>query len=179
MNRATLWLLASLIYAAPAGAQPKADETFRSDTRLVVLHASVVDKSGRLLTDLPRAAFKVYENNVEQPLKAFLREDVPVSMALVVDNSGSMRNKRKQVESAAVAAVKASNPRDEVAVVNFNDEPFNDVPFTSDIKKMEEGLTRLDSRGGTAMRDAISATIDYVKQKGKHDKKVLFVVTDG
>jgi VWFA-related protein len=179
MNRATTLSLLLACAVTAASAQQQADETFRSDTKLVVLHASVVDKSGRLLTDLPRTAFKVYENNVEQPLKAFLREDVPVSLGLVIDNSGSMRNKRKQVESAAIAAVKASNPRDEVAVVNFNDEPFNDVPFTSDVKKMEEGLTRLDSRGGTAMRDAISATIDYVKQKGKHDKKVLLVVTDG
>jgi Ca-activated chloride channel homolog len=180
MNRATAWLLLiSAVLAAPAQAQQQPDETFRSDTKLVVLHASVVDKNGRLLTDLPRSAFKVYENNVEQPLKAFLREDVPISLGLVIDNSGSMRNKRKQVESAALAAVKASNPRDEVAVVNFNDEPFNDVPLTSDIKKMEEGLTRLDSRGGTAMRDAISATIDYLKQKGKHDKKVILAVTDG
>jgi VWFA-related protein len=138
-----------------------------------------MDKSGKLLTNLPRSVFKVYENNVEQPVKEFLREDVPVSLGLVIDNSGSMRNKRKHVESAALAAVKASNPRDEVTVINFNDEPFRDVDLTGDVKKMEEGLTRLDSRGGTAMRDAISATIDYIKQKGKHDKKVLFIVTDG
>ena len=181
MQRFYPWLpvlvLAALLL--PAFGQKEPDETFRADARLVVLHASVVDKAGRLLTDLPRSAFKVYENNVEQPLKTFLREDVPVTMGLVVDNSGSMRNKRKHVESAALAAVKASNPRDEVTVINFNDEPFRDVDLTGDIKKMEEGLTRLDSRGGTAMRDAISATIDYIKQKGKHDKKVVFVITDG
>jgi VWFA-related protein len=181
MQRFYSWLpvlvLAALVL--PAFGQKEPDETFRADARLVVLHASVVDKAGRLLTDLPRSAFKVYENNIEQPLKTFLREDVPVTMGLVVDNSGSMRNKRKHVESAALAAVKASNPRDEVTVINFNDEPFRDVDLTGDVKKMEEGLTRLDSRGGTAMRDAISATIDYIKQKGKHDKKVVFVITDG
>jgi VWFA-related protein len=160
-------------------AQNTADETFRTETRLVVLHASVVTKDGRLVTNLPQTAFKVFENNVEQPIKLFRREDVPVSMGLVVDNSGSMRNKRKAVESAGLAAVKASNPRDEVAVINFNDEPYQDVPLTSDIKKMEEGLTRIDSRGGTAMRDAIAASMDYIKAKGKHQKKVLLVVTDG
>jgi Ca-activated chloride channel family protein len=183
MNQARKWpalLVPLLIIGASAGrAQQQPDETFRADTRLVVLHASVVDKGGRLVTNLPQSAFKIYENNVEQPLKTFRREDVPVTLALVVDNSGSMRNKRKQVESAALAAVKASNPRDEVTVINFNDEPFRDVDLTSDTKKMEEGLTRLDSRGGTAIRDAIGATIDYIKQKGKHQKKVLFVVTDG
>jgi Ca-activated chloride channel family protein len=177
--RFSLPLLAMAVLVVPAVAQQAEDETFRADTKLVVLHASVVDKGGRLITDLPRSAFKVYENNVEQPLKTFRREDVPVTLGLVVDNSGSMRNKRKHVESAAMAALKASNPRDEVTVINFNDEPFRDVDLTSDTKKMEEGLTRLDSRGGTAMRDAISATIDYIKQKGKHDKKVLFVITDG
>src|SRR5829696_3140178 len=135
----------------------ESDTTFRADTRLVVLHASVVDKDGKLLTDLPRTAFKVFENNIEQPIKTFRREDVPVSLGLVIDNSGSMRNKRKRVEAAALSAVKASNPRDEVTVINFNDEPFQDVEFTSDIKKMEEGLTKIDSRGGTAMRDAVSA----------------------
>jgi Ca-activated chloride channel homolog len=175
----SLPLLAVPVVVATCLAQQAAEETFRADARLVVLHASVIDKNGRLLTDLPRSAFKVFENNVEQPLKTFRREDVPITLGLVIDNSGSMRNKRRQVETAAVAAVKASNPRDEVTVVNFDDEAIQDVPLTSDIKKMEEGLTRLDSRGGTAMRDAISATIDYVKQKGKHDKKVLFIITDG
>jgi Ca-activated chloride channel homolog len=181
MHRLTLILaLAGLAILRPtAMAQRTPDETFRAETRLVVLHASVVDKAGRLLTNLPRTAFKVFENNVEQPVKSFVREDVPVTLGLVVDSSGSMRNKRKHVEAAALSAIKASNPRDEVTVVNFNDEAFEDAPLTSDIKKMEEGLTRLDSRGGTAMRDAISATIDSIKKKGKHDKKVILVVTDG
>jgi VWFA-related protein len=170
--------LALTSLAVIAGAQ-ESETTFRADTRLVVLHASVIDKGGKLLTTLPRSAFKVYENNIEQPVKLVQREDVPVSLGLVVDNSGSMRNKRKPVESAALSAIKASNPRDEITVVNFNDESFQDVEFTSDVNKMEDGLTKIDSRGGTAMRDAVSATIDYVKQKGKHQKKVLFVVTDG
>lgn len=163
--------------------QPKQDEeeaTFKAETRLVVLHASVVDKDGRLVTNLGRSAFKVYENNVQQPIKTFRREDVPVSLALVIDNSGSMRDKRKRVESAALAAIKASNPQDEVIVVNFNDEAFDDTNgFTNNMQRLEEALTKIDSRGGTAMRDAINMSIDFVKKKGKHDKKVLFVITDG
>jgi len=171
-------MVGALLVVASAQ-QPESDRTFRADTRLVVLHASVVDKAGRLIPTLPKEAFKVFENNVEQSLKVFRREDVPVSLALVIDNSGSMRDKRKKVEVAALAMVKASNPRDEVTLVNFNDEAYQDVTFTSDIKKLEEGLTRIDSRGGTAMRDAMSMSIDYVKEKGKHDKKVLLVITDG
>ena len=64
-------------------------------------------------------------------------------------------------------------------IVNFNDEAFLDVPFTSDMKKMEQGLARIDSRGGTAMRDAVSMSLDYIRDKAKKDKKVLLVITDG
>lgn len=152
---------------------------FSTSTQLVVLHASVMDKSGKLITDIGKDSFKVFENGVEQQVQRFLREDVPLSLALVIDNSGSMRDKRQKVEAASLAMVKASNRNDEVMIVNFNDEAFEDVSFTNDIKKMEEGLTRIDSRGGTAMRDAISMTVDTVKEKGKKTKKVVLVVTDG
>jgi Ca-activated chloride channel family protein len=145
-----------------------------------VLHATVVDKSGHLITNLPKTAFQVYENDVQQTIKDFKREDVPVSMGLIVDNSGSMRDKREKVKEAALALVKDSNPQDEVFVVNFNDEAFLDTKdFTSNIKDMEEALSKIDSRGGTAMRDAIRMSIDEAKEKGKRDKKVLVVVTDG
>lgn len=160
-------------------ATPQETAVFRTETRLVLLHATVVDKSGHLVTNLGRNAFKVYENGVEQELKVFRREDVPVSLAIVIDNSGSMRDKRQKVEASSVALVKASNPQDEVMVVNFNDEAYEDVPFTNDIKRMEEGLTRIDSRGGTAMRDAISMTIDRIRERAKKDKKVLLIITDG
>ncbi|MFL6417235.1 MAG: VWA domain-containing protein [Bryobacteraceae bacterium] len=152
---------------------------FRSDTRLVVLHASVNDRRGKLLTNLDRNAFKVFENGQPQEVKIFKREDVPVSLGIIIDDSGSMQSKRTRVEAAALAMVRESNPQDEVFIVNFNDEAFLDVPFTNDIKKMEQGLARIDSRGGTAMRDAINMSLDYVKKEGKRDKKVLLVITDG
>jgi VWFA-related protein len=143
----------------------------------------VVDKNGHLVTTLPKEAFTVLENGAQQEIRQFKREDVPVSMGLIIDNSGSMRDKRAKVEAAALALVKASNPDDEVFIVNFNDEAFLDNPhgkdFTSDVKEMEDALTRIDSRGGTAMRDAIRMSIDHVKDKAHKDKKVLVVVTDG
>jgi len=156
---------------------------FRSTTHLVVCHTTVIDKSGKLITDLPQGAFKVYENDVEQPIQSFRREDIPVSMGLIIDNSGSMRDKRAKVEAAALALAKDSNKDDEVFIVNFNDEAFLDNPhgkdFTNDFKEMEEALTRIDSRGGTAMRDAIRMSIDHLKEKAHKEKKVLVVVTDG
>ena len=156
---------------------------FRSDTRIVVCHATVVDKNGHLVTDLPKSAFTVYENGVQQQISLFKREDVPVSMGLIIDNSGSMRDKRKKVEAAAADLVLASNKEDEVFVVNFNDAAWLDLPhekdFTSDIEEMKEALARIDSRGGTAMRDALKVSIEHLKEKAHKDKKVLVVVTDG
>jgi VWFA-related protein len=180
------FLIAGAVLLAMAAGLAWAQEpgtVFRADTRLVVCHTTVVDKNGRLVTTLGQDAFSVYENGVLQPIKVFRREDVPVSMGLIIDNSGSMRDKRAKVEAAALALVKDSNPEDEVFIVNFNDEAFLDNPhgkaFTNDIKEMEEALTRIDSRGGTAMRDAIRMSIDHLKEKAHKDKKVLVVVTDG
>ena len=175
------YLLASAQPAKPPATEPQGDAppVFRSDTRRVVLPISVSDKSGKLITDLPQKAFKVFENGVEQPIKEFRREDVPVSLGIIIDNSGSMKEKRQKVEIASLDLVKASNPQDEVFIVNFNDDAYLDVPFTSDIKAMQDGVARIDSRGGTAMRDAIGMSIDYVKKEGKRQKKVLLVVTDG
>jgi VWFA-related protein len=168
--------------AIPSGAEDSG-VVFRADTRLVVCHTTVVDKNNHLVTDLPESAFSVFENGVPQAIKVFKREDVPVSLGLVIDNSGSMRDKRAKVAAAALDLVRASNKEDEVFVVNFNDDAYLDLPhgkdFTNDIGEMEEALSHIDSRGGTAMRDAIRMSIDHVKQKGHHDKKVLVIVTDG
>jgi VWFA-related protein len=173
----------AVLAASVVLAQQETGAIFRADTRLVVCHTTVVDKSGHLVTNLSQDAFTVMENGVPQSVKVFRREDVPVSMGLIIDNSGSMRDKRSKVEAAALALVRDSNPDDEVFIVNFNDEAFLDNPhgkdFTTNIKEMEEALTRIDSRGGTAMRDAIRMSIDHVKEKAHKDKKVLVVVTDG
>jgi len=90
-----------------------------------------------------------------------------------------MRDRRAAVEAAAVTLVKDSNPADETFVVNFNDDAFLDADFTSDIKVLEQGLARIDARGGTAMRDAIRMSIDHLREKSKRNKKVILVVTDG
>jgi Ca-activated chloride channel homolog len=152
---------------------------FRADTRLVVLHASVTDRKGKLITNLNKDAFRVFENGQLQQVKVFRREDVPVSLGIIIDDSGSMATKRSRVEAAALSMVRASNPQDEVFIVNFNDDAFLDVPFTNDMHKMEQGLARIDSRGGTAMRDAINMSLDYMRAEAKKDKKVLMVITDG
>jgi Ca-activated chloride channel homolog len=178
--RSNLFIAIVLTNLAAGQTPPVQDDfTLKIDTQLVPLYVSVVDKNGKMVTNIPQAAFKVFENNVEQTLKIFNREDVPVSMGIIIDNSGSMREKRPKVAAAALELIKASNPQDEVFIVDFNDVAYLDAPFTSNIKKLEQVLDRIDTRGGTAMRDAISMSIDYAKTEGKKSKKVLLVITDG
>ena len=150
------------------------------DVNLVVLHTTVLDDRGRFADGLKEENFRVLEDKAEQKLALFKREDIPVSMGLVIDNSGSMRDKRPRVNAAALTLVEASNPQDEAFVVNFNDDFYLDLDkdFSSSIPELKEALERIDSRGSTALYDAIIGSLDHVK-KGKKDKKVLLVVTDG
>jgi VWFA-related protein len=158
----------------------QADQTiFRTQTRLVVLHATAEDKEGHLMMELPKSAFQIFENGVRQEIKSFRREDVPVSLGLIIDSSASMTDKRDRVAAAALALVQSSNPEDEVFIVNFAETPSLDVDFTSDAKELKKGLARVDSHGETAMRDAIRTAIEHLKGRNKKDKKVLVVVTDG
>ncbi|HZQ67284.1 MAG TPA: VWA domain-containing protein [Terriglobales bacterium] len=152
---------------------------FKAEVQEVVLHATVVDEKQRLVTNLDRNSFTVFENGQPQAIKDFRLEDVPVAMGIVVDNSGSMREKRDKVNKAALNLVRSSNPQDQVFVVNFNDEYYLDQDFTGDVKKLGEALEKLESRGGTALYDAVVASADHLAKNAKLSKKVLFVVTDG
>src|SRR5216683_1254874 len=156
------------------------DSRIRVDVNLVVLHTTVLDDRGRFADGLKQENFRILEDKVEQKLSVFKREDIPVSMGLVIDNSGSMRDKRPRVNQAAITLVEASNPQDEAFVVNFNDDFYLDLDkdFTNSIPELKEALERIDSRGSTALYDAIIGSLDHVK-KGSKDKKVLLIVTDG
>ncbi len=162
----------------PASTQDDDIPVYKAGKQLVNLYASVLDSKGKLLSDLPKSAFKVFENGVEQQISLFHPEDVPVSMGILVDNSGSMKDKRERVAEAALDLVKASNPQDEVFIESFNDKWYLDQDFTSDIQKLEAALDKMETRGSTALYDAIHLGIEHVK-KGKRDKKVLLVITDG
>jgi len=147
---------------------------------LVVLHATVTDHKGHLVSNLDQNNFKVFEDNIEQKLSVFRHEDIPVTMGLVIDNSGSMREKRDRVTAAALTFVKTSNPQDEVFVVNFNDDYYLDLDkdFTSDLGELKDALEKIDSRGSTAFFDAAIGSLEHVR-KGHRDKKVLLAITDG
>ncbi len=179
---AALWAGGALAQQpqAPAGGQKSDDYRIRRDVNLVVLHATVLDERGRFVPDLKQENFRVFEDKVEQKLSLFKREDIPVSVGLVIDNSGSMRDKRERVNIAALTFVRTSNPQDEAFIVNFNDDYYLDLDkdFTSDINEMKEALERIDARGSTALYDAVIGSLDHLK-KGSRDKKVLLVITDG
>jgi len=167
----------------PPGQDPNAGKQgsiIKVDVGLVVLHTSVLDDRDKFVDGLKEDNFRVFEDKVEQKLTTFKREDVPVSMGLVIDNSGSMRDKRPRVNEAALTLVESSNPQDEAFVVNFNDDFYLDLDkdFSNNIPELKEALERIDSRGSTALFDAIIGSLDHLKKAGK-DKRVLLVVTDG
>jgi Ca-activated chloride channel homolog len=189
----SLVVLGALLFAAPNFAQipvppsqptspdqPSKQGTIKVDVGLVVLHTTVLDDRGKFADGLKEENFRVFEDKVEQKLATFKREDVPVSMGLIIDNSGSMRDKRPRVNEAAITLVEASNPQDEAFVVNFNDDFYLDLDkdFTNSVPELKEALERIDSRGSTALYDALIGSLDHLKKASK-DKRVLLVVTDG
>ncbi|HTW22878.1 MAG TPA: VWA domain-containing protein [Candidatus Baltobacteraceae bacterium] len=152
----------------------------KSDVDLVVLHVTVTDEKGEFVENLNRNEFQVFEDKIQQNVSMFSRDDIPVTMGLVIDNSGSMREKRAQVNAAALTFVQTSNPQDEAFVVNFNDEFYLDTEgdFTSDQRNLQDALARIDTRGSTALYDAVIGSLGHLK-KGHKDKRVLLVITDG
>ena len=152
---------------------------FRKDVDEVLLHASVIDDKQHIVTNLDRSDFTVFEDGKPQNIISFHHEDIPVSIGILIDNSGSMREKRNKVNQAALNLVRASNPKDEVFIVNFNDEYYLDQDFTNDLLKLKEALDKIDARGGTALYDAVVASAEHLKRNARLEKKVLLIVTDG
>ena len=150
----------------------------RTDVEEVVLNATVLNGT-QLVQNLNKDDFEVYEDGVKQNILSFQHTDLPVSMGLVIDNSGSMYRKRPSVNKSALDLIVASNPEDEAFVVNFSDEAFIDQDFTSDINKLRDGLSHIDSRGGTALYDAVVASADKLAADAKQPKQVLILITDG
>jgi Ca-activated chloride channel family protein len=153
--------------------------TLRANAYEVRLNASVVDSSGRPVDALPEDAFKVYEDGVVQKIVGFRHEDLPVSLGILIDSSGSMYDKRPAVDAASLNLVKLSNPQDEAFLVDFSSEAYIDQDFTNSIVKLQQGLSYIKSSGGTALYDAVIASADYLSKNAKRPKQVLLIVTDG
>jgi VWFA-related protein len=152
------------------------------DVNMVVLHVTVQDRKSILVSGLDKDNFQVFEDGVLQQIKHFSHEDIPVTVGLVIDNSGSMGTKRSDVIAASLAFARSSNPSDQIFVVNFNEKisfalPEN-TPFTDNVSQLELALSRIAANGETALYDAVAVALDHLK-KGDRDKKVLIVISDG
>jgi Ca-activated chloride channel homolog len=169
--------------AKPQDVQPQDDETpgfvFKKEVEEVVLHAVVVDDQNRPITGLDRNNFEVYEDGKLQKLTSFHTERVPVALGILIDNSGSMLPKRAKVNEAALQLVDASQQGDRVFVVNFGEDAFLDQDYTQDVGKLRAALQRVETRGSTALYDAIIGAVNHLNQNSALQKKILLVVTDG
>jgi VWFA-related protein len=153
--------------------------TLHEDAYEVRLNASVFDQTGHSVQTLDQDAFRVYEDGVVQSIASFRHEDLPVSLGILIDSSGSMYDKRAAVDQTSLDLIKLSNPEDEAFLVDFSWEAFIDQDFTNNIDKLQQGLSYIKSSGGTAIYDALVASADYLTKNAKHPKQVLLVVTDG
>ncbi len=153
--------------------------TLRAEAYEVRLNASVIDSSGQRVDSLPQTAFHVYEDGVPQTIIGFRHEDLPVSLGILIDSSGSMYDKRAAVDAASLDLVRLSNPEDEAFLVDFSSEAYIDQDFTNNIAKLQQGLSYIKSSGGTALYDAVIASADYLAKNAKRSKQVLLIVTDG
>jgi Ca-activated chloride channel homolog len=153
--------------------------TLHVDAEEVVLNCTVLDNKGQLVDDLTKSNFKVFEDKTLQTVISLQHQDTPVSIGLLVDNSGSMNSKRAAVASAALDLVKASNPQDETFVINFSDQAYLDQDFTTDPGKLQNGLSHLSLSGGTALYDTVVTAADKMERSAKRPRKVLILITDG
>ena len=170
-----LALLITLGYAQERPAPPK---TINVDVDLVLINATVTMPDGRFVTNLDQKHFQLWEDRVEQKIEYFSSEDLPVSVGIIFDASGSMSPFLGMARSAAVTFLKMGDRDDEYFLIEFNDKPRITVEFTSDIAKLQNHIVFTAAKGLTALFDAIYLGMDTIK-KGVHPKKALLVVTDG
>jgi VWFA-related protein len=163
----------------PGGGGDSGMFVFKKQVEEVVLHATVYDEERRLVTGLDKSAFTVLENGAMQPITSFRQEDVPVAIGIVVDNSGSMREKREQINQAVLNLIRASNSQDQIFVVNFSQNYYLDQDFTSNVNLLQAALHQVAAQGSTALYDAIVASAVHLNGNTALTKKVLLVITDG
>ncbi len=174
-----LLLLPTLGPAQQVQRNPNQGFVIGVDVELVTLAISVMDREGQPVIGLDQEHFQVFEDGVAQEISLFKHEDAPISVGLVIDNSGSMRNKRERVNSAALTFVRESNPDDETFIVSFDDEAYLEQDFTGSIGNLLDALDNIDTRGETALNDAIYLSLEFVEAEGRMDKKALLVISDG
>ena len=153
--------------------------TLHENVDEVLLNCTVIDEKGHPVEGLTQADFRVWEDSAPQRVSSFRHQDQPVSLGLLIDNSGSMRDKRTAINNAALNLMRESNHEDTAFVVNFNDHAYLDQGFTTDLVALNRGLSHFDSKGTTALYDALAASADELSKHAKFPKQVLLIVSDG
>jgi len=151
---------------------------FRTQVNQVVVYASIYDKENQLVSDLSRDDFIVSEDNVEQELSYFGQDDVPSTLGMVIDSSGSMRNKYELVNKASLLFLTMNNPLNEFFLVSFKNEVTLENNFTRDVEDIKYSLSNIIISGGTALYDAIYLAVNRASE-GAELKKTIIVFTDG
>jgi VWFA-related protein len=150
----------------------------RIDTQLVLINVTVTDPLNRFVTGLEREHFRLFEDKVEQKVTQFSSEDAPLSVGIVFDTSGSMGPKLQKSRQAVGEFLKAANPQDEFFLVEFNDEPLLVNPFTTDTEQLQSSLTFTESKGRTALLDAIYLAMHEMK-KARNPRRAILIISDG
>lgn len=152
---------------------------FSASTSLVLLDVSVLDEDQRPVVGLGAEQFQILEDGQPVKVASFSVEDIPISIAFVLDSSSSMLGRGDLVEASLRAFLKASNPYDETSVVSFSDEVYLDLPFTENVTRVHRALLRPAYRGQSRLADAVLTTIPYIKTNTAKERAVIVVVTDG
>src|SRR5713101_5313006 len=175
-------LLLPPCHAFAQNSLPTGEFKISTDVDLVLLDVSVKAAKGGYVSGLSKDNFLIYENGAPQKITEFASADTPVAIGLVMDASGSMKSKRPDVITAGLVFIGASNPQDQIFVVNFNDKVHcglpEAIPFTDDIRLLGLALSKDAAQGRTALYDAIAFALDHL-ESGRRGKKALIVVSDG
>ncbi len=152
------------------------------DVDLVIFNVTVTDSKGHPVRELSKDNFRILENDQDQTIQFVRPEDIPATVGLVIDNSGSMRRKRSDVVDAAMAFAESSNPHDEIFIVNFNERVFMGLPagtaFASDLNQLRTALGNTRAEGKTALYDAVTAALKHLEE-GTLQRKALVIISDG
>ena len=164
--------------SSPGNVRGALDRAIRVDVDLALVNVTITDPYNRLVTGLEAENFRVYEDNVEQEVAHFSNEDVPVSIGVIFDLSGSMANKVDKSRLAALQFFKTANPQDEFFLVSFNDRAQLISPFTSSVEDLQTRLMFTAAKGRTALLDAIYLGLSQMKG-ARNTKRALLIISDG
>jgi len=162
---------------APHKPEP-APGSIQIDVDMVLVNVSVTDSYGHPVANLEKKDFRIFEDNQEQEIMTFSREDVPISIGVIFDTSGSMSDKMEASRRAAAQFLKSSNPNDEFFLVSFNNRARLESIFISDIELLRQRMASLKPEGRTALLDAIDLGVAQMKN-ARNDRHVLLVISDG